>query len=159
MSQTSTTADTAVTVSQEQVLEPVAAIDQEQAVARRGNAGAAGRGGAVLRGRLRLAFPRRDPAAGVGARLRVQGSQPKTALFDGIFRGLRRGGRAAISDIVSSTEVPERLRADPALWNGLQLRGVAAVPGRVRAGWVSRHPSGQMGRVPWQVVEGIEVVR
>ncbi|HET9480438.1 MAG TPA: methyltransferase domain-containing protein [Candidatus Polarisedimenticolia bacterium] len=34
------------------------------------------------------------------------------------FRVLRRGGRLAISDIVSDEPVPDDLKADPALWSG-----------------------------------------
>jgi len=57
--------------------------------------------------------------------LNLVATEQKTALFDEIFRVLRRGGRAVISDIVSSTEVPEQLRADPNC-------GAAASPGRCR---------------------------
>jgi SAM-dependent methyltransferase len=42
----------------------------------------------------------------------------KRALIGGIFRVLRRGGRIAISDIVSDEPVPERLKQDPQLWSG-----------------------------------------
>ncbi len=47
----------------------------------------------------------------------VPGSD-KSKLIQEIFRVLKRGGRIAISDIVSDEEVPEELRADPALWSG-----------------------------------------
>ena len=42
----------------------------------------------------------------------------KRRLFSEIFRVLRRGGRAVISDIVADEPVPEHLQADPDLWSG-----------------------------------------
>lgn len=39
-------------------------------------------------------------------------------LFSEIFRVLKPGGRAVISDIVSSEDVPPELQADPKLWSG-----------------------------------------
>jgi ubiquinone/menaquinone biosynthesis C-methylase UbiE len=42
----------------------------------------------------------------------------KTRLIQEIFRVLRRGGRIAISDIVSDEPVPEDLKRDPELWSG-----------------------------------------
>ncbi|HLQ44057.1 MAG TPA: methyltransferase domain-containing protein, partial [Planctomycetaceae bacterium] len=39
-------------------------------------------------------------------------------LFAEIFRVLKPGGRAVISDIVSSEDVPAELQADPRLWSG-----------------------------------------
>jgi len=39
-------------------------------------------------------------------------------LFEEVFRVLRRGGRAVISDIVCDEPVPERLKNDSKLWSG-----------------------------------------
>ncbi|MBI4624518.1 MAG: methyltransferase domain-containing protein [Verrucomicrobia bacterium] len=42
----------------------------------------------------------------------------KGKLFQEIFRVLRLGGRAVISDIVSDEPVPEEMQRDPELWSG-----------------------------------------
>ena len=42
----------------------------------------------------------------------------KRQLFAEIFRVLKKGGRAVISDIVSDEEVPEEMQSDPELWSG-----------------------------------------
>src|SRR5439155_18187096 len=42
----------------------------------------------------------------------------KRQLFEEVFRVLRKGGRAVVSDIVSDEEVPEHLQNDPELWSG-----------------------------------------
>ncbi len=44
--------------------------------------------------------------------------QDKRRLFDEMHRVLARGGRVAISDIVSDEEVPDTLRRNPELWTG-----------------------------------------
>jgi ubiquinone/menaquinone biosynthesis C-methylase UbiE len=44
--------------------------------------------------------------------------QEKHQLFTEVFRVLRRGGRAVISDIVSDEDVPPHLQNDPELWSG-----------------------------------------
>src|SRR5438309_3541052 len=45
-------------------------------------------------------------------------AKSKRQLFDEIFRVLKRGGRAVISDIVSDEDVPEHLQSDAELWSG-----------------------------------------
>ena len=42
----------------------------------------------------------------------------RSQLFREVFRVLRRGGRAVISDIVCDETVPQTLRDDPELWSG-----------------------------------------
>ena len=45
-------------------------------------------------------------------------TQDKENLFREMFRVLKKGGRVAISDIVSDEDVPEKLQNDPELWTG-----------------------------------------
>ncbi len=82
----------------------------------------------------------------------------KTLLFGEIFRVLRRGGRAVISDIVADEDVPLRLQRDPELWSGcisgafredrflevFEKAGFYGISVAVRA------------ETPWRTVEGIE---
>ena len=44
--------------------------------------------------------------------------EDRQQLFSEIFRVLKRGGRAVISDIVSDEDVPPALRNDATLWSG-----------------------------------------
>jgi arsenite methyltransferase len=44
--------------------------------------------------------------------------QDKKALFTEMYRILKRGGRVAISDIISDESMPEHLANDPELWSG-----------------------------------------
>lgn len=50
--------------------------------------------------------------------LNLVDNQLKPQLFREIFRVLRKGGRAIISDIVSDEPVPPSLQEDPDLWSG-----------------------------------------
>jgi len=50
--------------------------------------------------------------------LNLVDEQDRRQLFAEIFRVLKRGGRAVISDIVSDEASPEHLRNDPELWSG-----------------------------------------
>ena len=84
--------------------------------------------------------------------------EDKRDLFREIFRVLRRGGRAVISDIVSDEDVPERLQSDPQLWSG-------CISGAFREDLFLREfeEAGfhgitilSRGEEPWQTVEGTE---
>lgn len=45
-------------------------------------------------------------------------NRQKGQLFEEIYRVLRTGGRAVISDIVSDEDIPEEMQDDPDLWSG-----------------------------------------
>jgi SAM-dependent methyltransferase len=85
-------------------------------------------------------------------------TRDRAQLFAEIFRVLKRGGRAAISDIVADEDVPERLRDDPQLWSGCisgAFREDLLLRAMEEAGFhgiqiVSRQQE------PWRTVEGIE---
>src|SRR5213596_2953873 len=82
----------------------------------------------------------------------------KRQLFEEIFRVLRKGGRAVISDIVSDEPAPDHLQNDPKLWSGcisgafteegfVQAFAAAVFYGMQFLAWDER---------PWRTVEGIE---
>lgn len=82
----------------------------------------------------------------------------KRDLFAEMFRVLKRGGRIAISDIVSDEASPQHLKDDPELWSGcvsgalvehefVQLLEDIGFYGITIDKW---------DQDPWQVVEGIE---
>ncbi|HSV62482.1 MAG TPA: methyltransferase domain-containing protein [Chthoniobacterales bacterium] len=82
----------------------------------------------------------------------------KRQLFGEIFRVLKKGGRAVISDIVSDEEVPEQMQSDPELWSGC-ISGALTEEGFVTA----FETAGFYGiRIlkrdaePWRTVQGIE---
>ncbi len=84
--------------------------------------------------------------------------EDRRQLFAEIFRVLKVGGRAAISDIVSDEEVPESLKNDPELWSGC-ISGAFTESGFLKA----FEDAGFYGMKivkrddkPWQTVEGIE---
>jgi ubiquinone/menaquinone biosynthesis C-methylase UbiE len=82
----------------------------------------------------------------------------KGLLFRELYRVLKEGGRAVISDIVSDRDVPEELRNDPELWSGCvsgAFREDQFPQAFVEAGFqtirvLKREES------PWRVVHGIE---
>ena len=82
----------------------------------------------------------------------------KHQLFYEIFRVLRHGGRAVISDIVCDEEVPRVMQQDPTLWSG-------CISGALREDSFLKifEDSGFHGirllkrdATPWQTVQGIE---
>ncbi len=82
----------------------------------------------------------------------------KPQLIREIYRVLKRGGRIAISDIVSDEVVPDELRADPELWSG-------CISGAFQEGELLRELENagfygiaidQWEPEPFAVVEGIE---
>jgi len=82
----------------------------------------------------------------------------KPELFPEIYRVLRDGGRAVISDIVADEPVPEHLRADPELWSGCisgALTETEFLAGFERAGFYGIEIL-EWNRTPWRTVEGIE---
>ncbi len=84
--------------------------------------------------------------------------EDKAALFAEIFRVVRRGGRVAISDIVSSAPVPDAMQRDAQLWSGC-IAGAfeenAFLRAFERAGFQSVSVA-KRDAAPWRVVEGIE---
>ncbi|MBI4622108.1 MAG: methyltransferase domain-containing protein, partial [Verrucomicrobia bacterium] len=94
----------------------------------------------------------------VGPKGRVIGVDMTDEMLDEIFRVLRLGGRAVISDIVSDEPVPEEMQCDLALWSGCisgALTETAFLEAFERAGFhgielVKRDEQ------PWRTVQGIE---
>jgi ubiquinone/menaquinone biosynthesis C-methylase UbiE len=85
-------------------------------------------------------------------------SHAKRQLFEEIFRVLKIGGRAVISDIVSDEEVPEHLQNDPELWSGC-ISGALTEEGFLAAFTEAGFYGVQLlnrDEHPWQTVEGIE---
>lgn len=82
----------------------------------------------------------------------------KPVLFGELFRVLRRGGRAVISDIVSDEPVPEALQNDPELWSGC-ISGALTEHGFLaafeEAGFHGIRVLERQGE-PWRTVDGIE---
>lgn len=79
-------------------------------------------------------------------------------LFAEIFRVLRRGGRAVISDIVADEDVPEHLQRDPKLWSGCisgAFREDRFLEAFETAGFHGMEIARRQSE-PWQTVEGIE---
>jgi arsenite methyltransferase len=82
----------------------------------------------------------------------------KRQLFEEIFRVLKKGGRAIVSDIVSDEEVPELLQNDPELWSGC-ISGALTEEAFLRAFSDAGFYGIQIlkrDEKPWRTVEGIE---
>jgi len=82
----------------------------------------------------------------------------KRQLFDEIFRVLKKGGRAVISDIVSDEELPEEMQNDPELWSGC-VSGALTEEGFLTAFASAGFYGIQILKRdvnPWRTVQGIE---
>jgi arsenite methyltransferase len=84
--------------------------------------------------------------------------ESKLAIFGEIYRVLKRGGRAVISDIVSDEPVQEHLKNDPDLWSGCvsgALEQSEFLGAFERAGFFGVEIL-KRDSTPWRTVEGIE---
>jgi ubiquinone/menaquinone biosynthesis C-methylase UbiE len=82
----------------------------------------------------------------------------KRQLFEEIFRVLKKGGRAVISDIVSDEEIPLHLQQDSYLWSGC-ISGAYTEEGFLQAFADAGFYGIEILKrddAPWQTVEGIE---
>lgn len=87
----------------------------------------------------------------------VESSQ-KPKLFEEIFRVLKRGGRAVISDIVSDEPVPDAMQQDAHLWSGC-ISGALTEESFLQAFEDAGFHGIELVKFdtkPWQTVEGIE---
>ena len=90
--------------------------------------------------------------------LNLVSSEAREQLFNEMFRVLRRGGRAVISDIVSDEPVPESLRNDPQLWSGCisgAFQEHQFVDAFAAAGFYGMEILERDDK-PWAIVDGIE---
>ncbi len=90
--------------------------------------------------------------------LNLVGDKEKKQLFEEIFRVLKKGGRVAISDIVSDEEVPRHMKDDPELWSGClsgALREDEFLQAFADIGFYGVQIE-KRDETPWQTVEGIE---
>ena len=82
----------------------------------------------------------------------------KEQLFREIYRVLKRGGRAVISDIVCDEFVPQHMQDDPELWSGCisgAFQESEFLNAFERAGFYGVHMP-VLQKEAWQTVEGIE---
>ncbi|MEM9364569.1 MAG: methyltransferase domain-containing protein [Planctomycetota bacterium] len=90
--------------------------------------------------------------------LNLVAAEEKPILFEELFRVLKLGGRAVISDIVSDQEVPLELQQDAELWSGC-LSGALTLSDFLQAFEDAGLEDIRLLSVqsePWQTVEGIE---
>jgi arsenite methyltransferase len=90
--------------------------------------------------------------------LNLVGEGAREQLFREMFRVLKRGGRVAVSDIVSDEVVPDALKRDPELWSGC-IAGAFQETGFLqafeRAGFHAITIE-KYDEKPWRTVRGIE---
>ena len=82
----------------------------------------------------------------------------KRVLFEELFRVLKKGGRAVISDIVADEPVPEQLQQNPELWSGC-ISGALTEEEFLQAFAAAGFYGLQILKrdvAPWRTVEGIE---
>lgn len=85
-------------------------------------------------------------------------AEEKPRLFRELFRVLKKGGRAVISDIVADEPVPQHLMDDPTLWSGC-ISGALTEQGFLKAFEEAGFHGVELVKFesePWQTVEGIE---
>ena len=90
--------------------------------------------------------------------LNLVDGREKRQLFEEIFRVLKKGGRAVISDIVADEDVTEDMQDDPILWSGCisgALREDQFVKAFEDAGFYGIRIL-KRDEKPWQTVQGIE---
>jgi len=90
--------------------------------------------------------------------LNLVDGRSKSQLFSELFRVLRNGGRAVISDIVSDEPVPESMQNDPELWSGCisgALTDTGFLEAFVAAGFYGVRLL-KWETTPWRTVQGIE---
>ncbi len=90
--------------------------------------------------------------------LNLVGNEARTQLFSEIYRVLRNGGRAVISDIVSDEDVPDDMQKDDDLWSGCisgAFREDAFLQAFEDAGFHGVEIL-SFDKEPWQTVDGFE---
>ena len=84
--------------------------------------------------------------------------EDRKTLFAELARVLKRGGRAAISDIVSDETVPDEMKRDPELWSGClsgAFREDEFLKAFEEAGFYGIEIA-KRAKDPWQTINGIE---
>lgn len=90
--------------------------------------------------------------------LNLVDSAEKEQLFREIYRVLKVGGRAVISDIVCDEVVPQTMQDDPELWSGCisgAFQESAFLDAFANVGFIGLEMP-VLQATPWQTVEGIE---
>jgi arsenite methyltransferase len=90
--------------------------------------------------------------------LNLVGEAAREQLFREMLRVLKRGGRVAISDIVSDEVVPDEMKRDAALWSGCisgAFQEADLLAAFERAGFHAIQLE-KLDEKPWQTVRGIE---